>query len=83
MRITAAASSTSRAYAIALLLGLSPLYTFGSAARAQETAAPTALWDYQHGVNPATNLKTSGPYDWEDLYRTPNGFPLPGDSQIR
>lgn len=44
---------------------------------------PTPVWDYENMVNPATNIRTSGPYDVEDLYRDKNGFPLPGDGQIR
>jgi hypothetical protein len=83
MRTLSAVSSVFRAYAIALTLGLAPLSMLGSAAHAQQSNAPTVLWDYQHAVNPATNVRTTGPYDWEDLYRAPNGFPLPGDSQIR
>jgi hypothetical protein len=47
------------------------------------TAAPGPSWDADHRINPATNLRTSGPYDWEDLYRGPDGFLLPGDAQIR
>jgi hypothetical protein len=83
MRMPPTVSSVCRAYAIALALGLAPLCMLGSAAYAQQSNEPTVLWDYQHAVNPATNVRTTGPYDWEDLYRTPNGFPLPGDSQIR
>jgi hypothetical protein len=44
---------------------------------------PTPTWDYENTVNPATNIRTSGPYDIEDLYRDKNGFPLPGARQIR
>ena len=56
---------------------------FAAVARADQAPAPTAVWDYQHAVNPATNIRTTGPYDWEDLYRNSQGFPLPGDAQIR
>lgn len=44
---------------------------------------PTPVWDYENMVNPAANIRTSGPYDVEDLYRDKNGFPLPGNIQIR
>ncbi len=44
---------------------------------------PNPTWDYENMVNPASNIRTSGPYDVEDLYRDKNGFPLPGDGQIR
>jgi hypothetical protein len=83
MKTASSVSSLGRVYAIALVLGLASLGASVSAARAQESQTSVPLWDYQHGINPATNVKTTGPYDWEDLYRGPNGFPLPGDSQIR
>ena len=51
---------------------------FGNALR-----HPSPIWDYDYSINPAANIRTSGPYDWEDLYRGPNGFPLPGTAQIR
>ena len=44
---------------------------------------PTPTWDYENRVNPATNIRTSSPYDVEDLYRDKNGFALPGSLQIR
>jgi hypothetical protein len=56
---------------------------FAAAAHADQTPAPTTVWDYQHAVNPATNVRTTGPYDLEDLYRNSEGFPLPGNAQIR
>jgi hypothetical protein len=56
---------------------------FAAAAHAAASAVPTTVWDYQHAVNPATNVATTGPYDLEDLYRGQNGFALPGDAQIR
>lgn len=49
--------------------------------KALQHSSPT--WDYDNRINPAANIRTSGPYDWEDLYRDPNGFPLPGTAQIR
>ena len=51
--------------------------------KGKQLQSPSPLWDYQNKINPATNIRTSGPYDWEDLYRGPNGFPLPGAAQIR
>jgi hypothetical protein len=44
---------------------------------------PDPTWDYENRINPSTNLRTSGPYDLEDLYRDAEGFPLPGYWQIR
>ena len=67
-------------FALVFALGF-PL--FAAAAHADEAQMPTTVWDYQHAINPATNVRTTGPYDWEDLYRGPNGFSLPGDAQIR
>lgn len=67
-------------FALALMCSL-PL--FAAAAHADQASTPTAVWDYQHAVNPATNIRTTGPYDLEDLYRNSKGFPLPGDAQIR
>ena len=49
----------------------------------QAPQGPNSVWDYDNNVNPATNIRTSGPYDLEDLYRDKNGFALPGDRQIR
>src|SRR5579872_6388470 len=34
---------------------------------------PDPTWDYENRINPATNLRTAGPYDLEDLYRDPEG----------
>lgn len=61
----------------------SSLPLFAAAAHADQAPAPSAVWDYQHAVNPSTNIRTTGPYDQEDLYRNSEGFPLPGDAQIR
>jgi hypothetical protein len=50
---------------------------------AEALQGPSPTWDYENMVNPATNIRTSSPYDLEDLYRDKNGFPLPGNLQIR
>lgn len=67
---------------LALALAFS-LPLLAAIAHADQGGAPTSVWDYQHAVNPATNVHTGGPYDREDLYRDAHGFPLPGDAQIR
>ncbi len=67
-------------FALALAFSLPFLV---AVAHADESQTPTSVWDYQHAVNPATNVHTTGPYDWEDLYRNAQGFPLPGDARIR
>lgn len=66
--------------ALALVFSL-PL--FAAIAHADESQAPASVWDYQNAVNPATNVPTTGPYDWEDFYRDAHGFLLPGDAHIR
>jgi hypothetical protein len=73
---------TLRINRLALALAFS-LPLFAAVAHADVTQAPTSVWDYQHAVNPATNVHTTGPYDWEDFYRDAHGFPLPGDARIR
>jgi hypothetical protein len=84
MRLAAALSSGSRAYGLALALGLLGVTGLGNAqAHAQAANAPATVWDYRQGVNPATNVPLASPYDFEDRYRDGNGFPLPGDAQIR
>lgn len=77
-----------RMIALALLLCLAACddATFRVTASPQATQAvqaPDPTWDYENMINPATNIRTSSPYDFEDLYRDKNGFALPGDAQIR
>jgi hypothetical protein len=47
-----------------------------------QSAAQLALYDYEHNINPEWNVPISGIYDQADRYRGPNGFPLPGWSQM-
>ena len=65
------------------LVFASCLPLFATAAHADQTPVPPTVLDYQHAVNPGTNIRTTGVYDLEDLYRNSEGFPLPGTAQIR
>ncbi len=62
-----------------------PLYHASTLQQQQQqaqAAAKIALYDYEHGINPEWNVPISGIYDQADRYRTANGFPLPGWSQM-
>lgn len=45
-------------------------------------ASQIAFYDYEHNINPEWNVPIAGIYDQADRYRGPNGFPLPGWSQM-
>jgi hypothetical protein len=63
-----------------------PLFHASSTLQEQQqqtqSAAQLALYDYNHNINPEWNVPVSGVYDQADRYRGPNGFPLPGWSQM-
>ena len=62
-----------------------PLYHVSTLQEQQQqarAAEKTALYDYEHGINPEWNVPISGVYDQADRYRTATGFPLPGWSQM-
>jgi hypothetical protein len=62
-----------------------PLYhatTLQQQQQQSQSAEQIALYDYDHGINPEWNVPVSGIYDQADRYRTANGFPLPGWSQM-
>lgn len=62
-----------------------PLYhanTLQEQQQQAQAAESTALYDYEHGINPEWNVPVSGIYDQADRYRTATGFPLPGWSQM-
>ena len=62
-----------------------PLYYASTLEQQQEQARAAekiSLYDYEHGINPEWNVPIGGIYDQGDRYRTANGFPLPGWSQM-
>jgi hypothetical protein len=62
-----------------------PLYhasTLQEQQQQAQAAEKIVLYDYEHNINPEWNVPISGVYDQADRYRTANGFPLPGWSQM-
>ena len=88
LRPTTVALALSAALAVPAFAG----EQMASSAQPQQVAAVTqanaatkssAIEAYNTNVNPlAFVLEKVGPYDLEDAFRGPNGFPLPGWSEI-